>query len=239
MKRLTRSVLLLTLLAVGAAVAADAASHSAVTPVPRTDRGWVVRQQAFNERVKQGRADLLFIGDSITHGWEGAGKEIWAQHYTSRNAVNLGIGGDRTQHVLWRLQNGNLEGIKPKAAVLMIGTNNSNRDDNTAQEIADGITAIVKLLRDRQPQMKVLVLAIFPRGEKPTPQREKISQVNSLIAGLADDKHVFFMDIGPNLMNPDGTIYKEIMPDFLHLSPKGYEIWATSIESKLKELLGE
>ena len=236
----------LALIAPAIALAADAPSHSAVTPVPRPDAWWQQRHQSFNDRAKQGNADLLFIGDSITQGWEapapkgweGPGaKDIWAKYYGSRNAVNLGIGGDQTQHVLWRLENGNIDGIHPKAAVIMIGTNNSH--GNSAQEIADGITAIVHKLHDKLPDTKVLLLAVFPRGQSPNPQREKLTQTNSLIAGLADNKQVFFLDIGPNLMNPDGTIYKEIMPDFLHLSPKGYEIWATSIEAKLKELMGE
>lgn len=239
MVRTLKAVVMSWLLLAMGAVAAEAPTHSAVTPAPRTDAWWQARHAAMNERVKQGNADLLFIGDSITQGWEGAGKEVWAKHYAPRNAVNLGIGGDRTQHVLYRLLNGNLQGISPKAAVLMIGTNNSNGADNTAGEIADGVTAIVKLLREKQPQAKILVLAIFPRGEKPNPQREKLAQVNSLVAKLADGKQVFFMDIGANLSNPDGTIFKDVMPDFLHLSPKGYEIWATSIEGKLKELLGE
>ena len=109
-----------------------------MVPVPR-DGGRLDRHEKFNERVKQGNVDLMFIGDSITQGWEGAGKDAWDKHYGKRNAVNLGIGGDRTQHVLWRLDNGNIDGISPKLAVLMIGTNNSNGNDNTAEEIGAGI----------------------------------------------------------------------------------------------------
>ncbi|HOQ89822.1 MAG TPA: GDSL-type esterase/lipase family protein, partial [Candidatus Hydrogenedentes bacterium] len=107
----------------------------AVTPVPRQDGWWQERHRQFNERVRQGNADIVFIGDSITHGWEGEGKEIWDTCYAPRNAVNLGIGGDQTGHVLWRLQNGNLEGIQPKVAVIMIGTNNGPTDQ-TAEEIS-------------------------------------------------------------------------------------------------------
>ena len=111
-----------------------AQDNDAVKPVPR-DGNWMKRHESFNERVKQGNVDLIFIGDSITQGWEGAGKEVWAKTYGNRNAVNLGIGGDRTQHVLWRLDHGNIEGIHPKLAVLMIGTNNSG--SNTSEQIAD------------------------------------------------------------------------------------------------------
>ncbi|HEX3726224.1 MAG TPA: GDSL-type esterase/lipase family protein, partial [Pirellulales bacterium] len=131
---------------------------STVVPVPR-DGGWMQRHESFNDRVKQGHVDLIFIGDSITQGWEGGGaKDIWQKYYGQRDAVNLGIGGDRTQHVLWRLDHGNVDGISPKLAVLMIGTNNSNGKDNTAEEIAAGIEAIVKKLRAKLPQTKVLIL---------------------------------------------------------------------------------
>ncbi len=226
---------------------------STVVPVPRNgekDKWWMDRNASFNARVKQGaeKGDIgmLFIGDSITQGWEGEGKAVWAKYYGPRNAVNLGIGGDRTQHVLWRLQNGNLEGLEkpkagaaPKLAVVMIGTNNSNGNDNSADEIAQGVKAIVHELNTRLPETKVLLLAIFPRGEKPNPQREKLAAVNAEIAKLDDHKRVFFMDIGASFLAADGTLPKAIMPDFLHLSPDGYTKWAEAIEPRVKELLGE
>ena len=211
--------------------------HSAIKPEPR-DGNWMKRHESFNERVKKGSADLLFIGDSITQGWEGAGKEVWKQHYDKRNAVNLGIGGDRTQPGLWRLDNGNIEGIQPKLAVLMIGTNNSST--NTPQEIADGIKAIVDKLRTKLPQTKVLILAVFPRGANADDARRKVNiATNEIAAKYADGKHVFYLDIGPKFLGADGTLSKEIMPDLLHLSPKGYQIWADSIEAEVKKLMGE
>ena len=225
--------------ALGASASAQEGKHSAVTPMPRSGESWEKRHASFNEAAKKGDIDLVFIGDSITQGWEGAGKEAWQKHYAHRKPLNLGIGGDRTQHVLWRLDNGNIEGIKPKLAVVMIGTNNSNGQDNTAEEIGEGIQAIVKKLRSDLPKTKVLVLAIFPRGEKPNSQREKNAAASKMAAELADDKMVFFMDIGEEFLEDDGTLSKEIMPDYLHLSPKGYEIWASAIEPKVAELLGE
>jgi lysophospholipase L1-like esterase len=215
------------------------ADHSAVTPAPRPDQPWKTRAELLNKRVKENQdAELLFIGDSITQGWEGSGaKEVWEKYYGSRKAVNIGIGGDRTQHVLYRLQNGNLEGIKPKAAVVMIGTNNSNGEDNSAQQIAEGVKAIVKELRTKEPQMKILLLGIFPRGENINPQRGKITQCNQIIQKLDDGKNVFYMDIGHRFLEEDGTLSATIMPDYLHLSQKGYEIWADAIEPKLAELL--
>lgn len=224
-------------LVTSSASAWDGPQHSAVKPEPR-EGGWMKRHESFNERVKKGQVDLLFIGDSITQGWEGAGKEVWKKHYDARNAVNLGIGGDRTQHVLWRLDNGNIAGIKPKLAVLMIGTNNSGT--NTSEEIADGIKAIVTKLRTSLPETKVLVLAVFPRGANADDMRRKVNEkANQLAKSIADDKNVFFLDIGPKFLGDDGSLSKEIMPDLLHLSPKGYQIWADSIEAKVAELMGE
>ena len=197
------------------------------------------RHEAMNARVKQGNVDLLFIGDSITQGWERAGSAVWERHYARRNAVNLGISGDRTEHVLWRLANGNLDGISPKAAVIMIGTNNSGRNRNSASQIVEGITAIVHELRTRLPETKLLLLDIFPRGEQFNDQRGKILQVNQTVRRLDDAEHVHYLAIGHRFLQADGSISPEIMPDFLHLTEAGYEIWADAIEAKLVELLGE
>jgi lysophospholipase L1-like esterase len=209
-----------------------------VQPVPR-DGAQMARHESINQRVKQGHVDLVFIGDSITQGWEGAGKEVWAKYYDKRNAANLGIGGDRTQHVLWRLDHGNVDGISPKLAVLMIGTNNSNGNDNTAEEIGAGIKAIVQKLREKLPDTKVLILAVFPRGATPNPQREKNAKASEIASKLTEDKMVYYVDIGPKFLAADGTLSKDIMPDRLHLSPKGYEIWAESIEPNVAQLMGE
>ena len=234
-----KSLLSLHALVLAAILSVSAfADHSAVTPVPRPDQGSRTRAELLNKRVKENQdAQILFIGDSITQGWEGSGKQVWEQHYANRKAINLGVGGDRTQHVLYRLQNGNLEGIKPKAAVVMIGTNNSNGEDNTAQQIAEGVNAIVKELRTKEPQMKILLLGIFPRGENINPQRGKITQCNQIIQKLDDGKNVFYLDIGYRFLEEDGTLSVTIMPDYLHLTQKGYEIWADAIEPELAELL--
>jgi lysophospholipase L1-like esterase len=215
--------------------------NDAVVPAPR-EGNWMKRHESFNERVKQGNADLVFIGDSITQGWEGAaprgGKEVWDEFYGKRNAVNLGIGGDRTQHVLWRLDHGNIEGISPKLAVLMIGTNNSG--SNTSEQIADGIKAIVEKLRAKLPNTKVLILAIFPRGANKDHTMRKVNEgANEIVKKLADNKMVFYLDIGPKFLAPDGTLSREIMPDLLHLNATSYRTWAESIEPKVKELMGE
>ncbi len=218
-----------------------ALGHSANESAPRNDAWWQDRHKLLNQRAAEAgeKAQVIFIGDSITQGWEGEGKEVWARYYAARNAVNLGIGGDRTQHVLWRLENGNLEGLKPKAAVVMIGTNNSNGEDNSVDQIADGIAAIVQKLRSTLPDTKVLLVAVFPRSENPTPQRGKVLMVNQVIRRLADDQNVFWTDFGHRFVDEHGLIPRELMPDYLHLSPKGYAIWADAIEDRLASLIGD
>src|SRR5206468_2705561 len=157
------------------------------------DPNWIKRHERFNEMAKKGGIDVLFLGDSITDAWGGeghgaksSGREIFEKEFVPLKAANFGIGGDRTQHVLWRLQNGELDGIQPKVVMLMIGTNNSNGKNNTAEEIADGITAIVKEIHKQSPATKVLLLGVFPRGANPNPQREKLADVNKIVAKLDD-----------------------------------------------------
>jgi beta-glucosidase len=218
-----------------------ALAHSAIEPVARFEGNWQERHKLLNKRATEAgeKAQVVFIGDSITQGWEGEGKDVWSKYYTHRNAVNLGIGGDRTQHVLWRLENGNLSGLKPKAIVLMIGTNNSNAEDNTPGQIADGIAAIVKKLHTELPDTKILLHAIFPRSENYTAQRGKLAMINQVVRKLADEKNVFWVDFGHQFLDSDGTLPRELMPDYLHLSKKGYEIWADAIEERLSTILGD
>jgi lysophospholipase L1-like esterase len=195
------------------------------------------RHKGFLEVAKKGNIDVVFLGDSITDGWRGSGKDVWKEEIEPLKAANFGIGGDRTQHVLWRVENGELEGYKPKAAVLMIGTNNLSA--NTDEEIADGVKAIVEAIHKKHPKTKVLLLGIFPRGEKPTDKnRDRIKNINKMIAKMDDDgKTVKYLDIGDKFLEKDGTLSKEIMPDFLHLSKKGYEIEAHAIKPTLSELM--
>ena len=220
---------------------AVAPANSAIEATPRTDGGWQTRQKELNQRAAEAgeKAQVIFIGDSITQGWEGDGKEVWGKYYAHRNAVNLGIGGDRTQHVLWRLDNGNLDGLKPKAAVLMIGTNNSGGEDNTPGQIAQGVAVIVKKLREKLPGTKILLLAIFPRGENFSAQRGKLAMINQVLQKNADERNVFWIDFGHKFLNPDGVMPRALMPDYLHLSKQGYEIWAESIEDKLSTIIGD
>jgi lysophospholipase L1-like esterase len=238
---------LLALAGLTTAIAAQS-KNSATTPAQRTDKGSAARHEQFLKRAAMGNVDALFLGDSITQGWEGNGKEAWARNFESLKAANFGIGGDRTQHVLWRITEGKeLEGISPKAAVLMIGTNNAGT--NTAEEIAAGVEAIVKELRRQKPNMKILLLGVFPRSAKSPKDvadtkripaddlNKKLPEVNQRIAKLDDGKAVKYLDIGSKFLDPDGGLSREVMPDYLHLSKKGYEIWADAIKGPVEELL--
>ena len=211
---------------------------TAVVPAHRNaEDWWKKRYEEKNKQTRTGPCDLLFIGDSITQGWEGAGKAEWEKRYANRKAINLGFSGDRTEHALWRLHRGNFRGVKnPKAAVIMIGTNNTGHMEQPAEETAAGIEAVVKRLRVRCPKTKVLLLGVFPRGEKPDDSKRQLNvAINKSIAGLADGDSVHYLNLDNTFLSEDGTLSKDIMPDLLHLSPKGYELWAEAIEPKLKE----
>jgi N-acetylglucosamine-6-sulfatase len=237
-----RTSALLALL-LSTSVYAETAPNLAIIPAQRPEAGCQARHEKFNAISKEGTAELVFLGDSITQGWEGGGKVVWEKHWAPLKAANFGIGGDRTEHVLWRLDNGNFDGLKPKAIVLMIGTNNTGHQkpdgyQSPAKNTAEGVKLILEKLKAKAPQAKILVLAIFPRGATPDDKwRKQNEETNAIIKGYADDKTVFYMDIGPKFLAADGTLTPEIMPDRLHLSPKGYEIWAEAIEPKVKELL--
>jgi lysophospholipase L1-like esterase len=205
---------------------------------PEYPEAWRAFHKNFTERAKKGDADIVFLGDSITQGWGGKGKKVWAEFYEPRKAVNFGIGGDGTPQILWRLQHGTLDGLKPKVVVLMIGTNNRWRGDGTAENIAKGIEACVKQIREKAPDSRLLLLGIFPTAEKPSHRDRKLfTDTNAAISKFADGKHVDFLDIGEKFLEPDGRIAKETMPDFLHLSEKAYQTWAEAMEPTLKRLL--
>jgi lysophospholipase L1-like esterase len=223
-----------------AATPVIAQANTAIIPVPRTGES-TNRQSLVLQRAREnpGDYDIEFIGDSITQGWEGAGKNVWQEFYGNRKVINMGVGGDRTQHVLWRFEQGQFDGIKAKVAVVMIGTNNSNNRDNTGAEILEGVTAVVRQIRARQPDAKIILLGILPRGRTFSPQRWKNMEVNQALAGLDDGKNIFYIDFGSQLVESDGSISRSIMRDYLHPTEAGYKIWANAMEPKLKELLAQ
>ena len=216
----------------------------AVTPEVQTAK-WAVKwwgprhEQKLKDLKAQKKVDLLMIGDSITHGWEGKGKQVWDEFYGKRNAFNIGYSGDRTEQVIWRLQNGEVDGISPKLAVIMIGTNNTGHRQDPPEETA-GIKSILAELKKRTPQTKVLLLAIFPRGAKSDDRLRRINDgTNKIISHYADGKTVFYLDINQTFLEEDGTLPKSVMPDLLHPQEKGYRMWAAAMEPTITKLLGE
>lgn len=228
---------------------------STVIPVPSTlDKAeaagwtkgstWMGQHQDIN-RIGQNRSvDLVFLGNSITQSWGGEGRNVWGlgqsvwdKYYAHRNAANFGISGDRTQHMLWRIEHGNFDHIQPKVIVIMAGTNNIA--DNSEQDIAQGIKQILKQLRMKVPSAKLLLLGIFPRDEKPDgPLRVKVNAVNKRIVRYADNKKIFFLNLNSVFLNNDGTMNTTLMrTDFVHLQLAGYEAWAKAMEPQLAELI--
>ena len=217
-------------------------ANPATTPVPKAG-GWMKQHESFNEISKKGEAQLVFLGDSITAGWSSKGKDAWMTHWAPLKAANFGISGDRTEHVLWRLENGNFDGLKPKLIVLMIGTNNTGQQKPdgyrcTAPQTAEGVKAILTKLKEKMPTTKILLLDIFPRGANNEDKwRQQNAETNAIIKTFADDKTVIYYPIGDKFLAPDGTLSKDIMPDLLHPNAKGYDIWVEAIEPKVKELM--
>lgn len=207
---------------------------------PEFHEGTEKRHQRFNEISKEGKAKLVFVGDSITEAWEGPGREVWEKFYSRRHAANFGVSGDRTEHVLWRLDHGNFDGLSPDLVVIMIGTNNTGHRQDKPEDTAAGIRAIIDRIERKCPKAKILLLGVFPRGEAADhPHRKLNIAVNEIIKGFADNKQVFYKDISTAFFNDKGELTKDIMPDYLHLTPEGYRRWAEAIEDDVATLLGE
>jgi lysophospholipase L1-like esterase len=259
-----------------------AAEEAADNPAARKLNRDIPRHKVFLKRIEesQGVGDVIFLGDSITHGWEG--QKAWQEHFGPFKPVNLGIGGDQTGHVLWRITEGHeLDHLQPKAAVIMIGTNNIG--SHTAKQIAGGIQAIVEELKRQKPHIKVLVLGVFPRGSSADAERsldqitkgiqpineelkkgqpdlkrlnvlvrnlerqrgtipaaklhKQVAEINALIANLDDGQSVFYKDIGKEFLDQNGDLSGDIMPDYVHLSAQGYDIWGRAIKGDLEKLV--
>lgn len=223
----------------------QALANTAVEPVVRrANEPWMQRHLKLVELAQQSAdCEVLFVGDSITDHWDSKGIEIWKRDFVPLHAVNLGVSGDRTQHLLWRLQNGELGAMQPKVIVMMIGTNNVGLESNKTRrnqepEVAQGIATLVHYLREKLPATKILLLAIFPRGQPDSPERAQVTAINRLLPPLADGKNVVLLDIGEKFLGPGGTISKSVMADLLHPTPAGYAIWADAMRDPLMKLLG-
>ena len=221
------------------ACAETCADHQplSITPAPRLiSHSWMplakwYRMHAEDLEVSEaGEAKIVLVGDSITEGWQWGDAKQWKDVLVPMGAANQGIGGDMTQNVLWRLDHGDVLNLKPERVVCLIGTNNFGHTDESAKDVSKGVIAVVEKLQEKWPQAKLLVFAVFPRGESPeNPDRAKIKELNSLVKHVGEWENVTFMDIGDRFLSEDGSISNEIMPDFLHLSPAGYDIWLKAI----------
>ena len=220
---------------------------ASVTPSPQEESWaldwWMPRHNDKLAEIQRRRAagqrtGLVFIGDSITHGWENDGKAVWERLYQPHNALNLGYGGDRTENVLWRLQHGEVDGIDPRVAVMMIGTNNTGHRHEDAALTVAGIKRDIAELKKRLPRTRILLLAVFPRDESPNGKLRLINEkINAVLPQLADGKKVFFLNINKAFLQPDGTLSKDIMPDLLHPNAKGYQLWADAMQPELDRLM--
>lgn len=242
------------------ALAVSAASVQSATPAPaKPDASAAIEKkdadgrfrkmhESFLARGKEGPIGVLMLGDSITAGWTKA-PHIWEHYFGKWQPANFGIGGDQTQHVIWRIENGELDGIHPKVVVLMLGTNNSGA--NTAEEIAAADKKIVELIRAKIPETKVLVLSVFPRGPRKNAQgvvtdtvmaeaakrMEIIKAVNEELAKLDDGKNVRYLDITTKFLGDDGRIPSIIMPDQLHPNAAGYQLWCEAMQPLLTQMM--
>lgn len=212
-----------------------------VIPTKRPEDWWLARHQqklAELQHIEEA-IDILFLGDSITHAWEVEGEAAWRHHFSQQQSLNLGFAGDRTEHLLWRIQNGEIAGLCPNTVVLQIGTNNAGHRLDKPEEIAAGIKAILEELKNRIPESKIVLMAIFPRSRNnQKPMRKRVNLTNQLIQNYADAKQIFWLDINHHFLTEEGVLLETVMPDLLHLNAAQYWIWAMQIQLTQKNQNG-
>lgn len=198
---------------------------------------WYAMHEEDKAIANKGEARLLFLGDSITQGWD---SEIWQQHFGPFNAANFGIGGDKTQNLLWRLQNGGAGKLQPKLVVLMIGVNNFGHDNDSAEDVVKGVDAILDEINKRFPSSKILLLGILPYGEKQDgDNRKRVNRANTLLKKMGEQRAIVFRDYGSLFVDGEGNIPRELMGDLLHPTAKGYALLAEQLAPLLTELMNK
>jgi lysophospholipase L1-like esterase len=221
-------------------------ARSAAEPSPRTDRNSMLAHEQLLAKAKAGGIDLYFLGDSITRRWGCTDPqyapmlENWKKNFFGWNAANFGWGADSIQNILWRIHNGELEGVNPKVIVILAGTNNVGTRPGGEAKVADivqGVRALVDTCREKAPQAKIILTAIFPRNDSMAVWPE-IQQINQGIAKLADDKDVFYLNVNDKLADADGKLFEGMTVDKLHLSVNGYQVWADGLQPLLTRFLG-
>jgi len=214
-------------------------------PVARSDRNSQIAHEQLLAKARQGGIDIYFLGDSITRRWGATDYPEflanWKQNFYGWNAADFGWGGDTTQNILWRLENGELDGVNPKIIVILAGTNNVGRaaaDDAKIADVTRGIKAIVDLSRQKAPQARIVLMAIFPRNDG-LAVGPSIERINQNIAKFADGKKIRYLNINDKLADKDGKLFPGMMnPDGLHPAIKGYQVWADALQPLFTELLG-
>lgn len=218
----------------------------AATPVPRGDANSKLVHEQLVKKAQSGRIDTYFLGDSITRRWGctdpqwAANMENWKQNFHGWNAGNFGWGADSLQNILWRIQNGELDGVNPKVIVILGGTNNIGSRPGPAtkvNDIVEGMKAVLATCRAKAPGAKIILMGITPRNDNMEVMPE-INAVNDAFAKLADGKTIYYLNINHQLAKPDGVLLDGMTIDKLHLSTKGYQIWADALKPMLTEFLG-
>lgn len=218
-------------------------SHPCIAEIQ--DKDWLPKaawlqfhQDLLKRRDSLRDTQVVFFGDSITQGWDSDGKAAWNKHFAQFRPLNLGIGGDETCHLLWRMDNGALDGISPKVLVLLIGTNNLGNAGHSGRDAAEGVKLVVQKIRQKLPDTKVLLLAVFPRDPEPqTHFRREIAILNGMIGKLHDGKTIHYVDYSPVFLRDGGKLPQELSPDYLHLSPAAYELWAKAMAPQIQAML--
>lgn len=222
-------------------VSADAVQpgYASIQPEPRTQQfPWMALSKWYRMHsedvavAEAGEAQVVFLGDSITEGWD---PKIWEERIAPLKAANFGIGGDMTQNLLWRMEHGAVEKLDPQVVVIMIGVNNFLRYNASPQEVFTGVKAVVEKALNDYPNAEIILNGIFPYEQSGQhPNREKVKQANALIKNLDDFPRVHYYDFGPSLLEDNGDLSRDIMPDFLHPNAKGYAIWADQLLPVIK-----
>lgn len=227
----------------------DTSANTAIIPVSKLEEDcydWWERHEQVLSKQKEIDPEIVLIGDSITHFWGGEpwsdnvhGERIaWNSVFSPYRVLNMGFGWDRTQNVLWRLDHGHLDGLKPKVVVILTGTNNTSETENArandADEIAAGLEAICDRVQAKAPDARIVVMAVLPREREPEhPRRVLIRRINERYRRIAEERSYTFLDIGPRLLEPDGTLSQETAPDYCHLTERGYAQWAEALRPLL------
>jgi beta-glucosidase len=203
-----------------------------LTAIEREVEWWQTRHKKILDADKSS-IDILFLGDSITQGWEDYGQDVWLQNFGENRAFNMGFRGDKVQHLLWRITNGELDNISPKITFLLIGTNNS--EENTARDIAEGINKNIEQIVKKLPKTKLIVFKIFPRGLANSKLRKITNEASEIVKKSVDNQTVFYLDINEYFLDINSNTTIDIMYDGLHLTEHGYEIWANAISHLIQE----